>query len=263
MLFTSCTTLIGDEEISFKYVMKGLCLNLVGYYIMVRLKNRITTYDDKEVSSLTWMFELTFLFLFLVWKPFEFFFLCGLVCLPILGVIKGFANRYIQNKKKKMRSAKQKKMIETAVESSEEAIEKKPVKKTVKKQPQKKNSTSKKEKSTKSKKTTKTTAKNDNTSDQSITDDSLPESKQPEKKRQSVRKDSRQTEISKKKTAIEQLESDIAEKKTQCVSLGTDAMALMQKAKINNEIKTLQTQIENLKNDIAKLENIENQEESL
>ena len=255
MLFTSCTTLIGDEEISFKYVMKGLCLNLVGYYIMVRLKNRITTYEDKEVSSLTWMFELTFLFLFLIWKPFEFFFLCGLVCLPILGVIKGFANRYIQNKKKKMRSAKQKKMIETAVES-EEAIEKKPAKKTVKKQPQKKNSTSKKEKSTKSKKATQTTAKNDNTSDQSITDDSLPESKQPEKKRQSVRKDSRQTEISKKKTAIEQLESDIAEKKTQCASLGTDAMALMQKAKMNNEIKILQTQIENLKNDITKFEDI-------
>ena len=100
---TSTKSAIVDCDIaqeSFKYVMKGLCLNLVGYYIMVRLKNRITTYDDKEVSSLTWMFELTFLFLFLVWKPFEFFFLCGLVCLPILGVIKGFANRYIQNKKK-------------------------------------------------------------------------------------------------------------------------------------------------------------------
>ena len=87
------------------------------------------------------------------------------------------------------------------------------------------------------------------------------ENSTPKPPAEKTRKTSRESEITKKKAAIEQLETELKEKKTQSNSLGSDAMAIMQKAKINNEIKALEVQIENLKIEISELEDFDKPEE--
>ena len=54
-------------------------------------------------------------------------------------------------------------------------------------------------------------------------------------------------------TALTQLENDLAAKKAEVASLGLDAQGIVQKAKLNKEIKELEPQIETLKAEVEKL----------
>ena len=53
--------------------------------------------------------------------------------------------------------------------------------------------------------------------------------------------------------ALSQLENDLAAKKAEVASLGLDAQGIVQKAKLNKEIKDLEPQIETLKAEVERL----------
>ena len=55
------------------------------------------------------------------------------------------------------------------------------------------------------------------------------------------------------KAVLEQLEEEVAAKKAEVASLGLDAQGIVQKAKLNKEIKKLEPQIETLKAEVEKL----------
>ena len=55
------------------------------------------------------------------------------------------------------------------------------------------------------------------------------------------------------KAVLEQLENDLAAKKAEVASIGLDAQGIVQKAKLNKEIKELEPQIETLKAEVEKL----------
>ena len=60
-------------------------------------------------------------------------------------------------------------------------------------------------------------------------------------------------QLAETKAVLEQLEEEVAAKKAQVASLGLDAQGIVQKAKLNKEIKELEPQIETLKAEVEKL----------
>ena len=62
-----------------------------------------------------------------------------------------------------------------------------------------------------------------------------------------------EAKLAETKAVLEQLEEEVAAKKTQVASLGLDAQGIVQKAKLNKEIKDLEPQIETLKAEVEKL----------
>lgn len=60
-------------------------------------------------------------------------------------------------------------------------------------------------------------------------------------------------QLAETKAVLEQLENDLAAKKSEVASLGMDAQGIVQKAKLNKEIKDLEPQIETLKAEVEKL----------
>ena len=65
--------------------------------------------------------------------------------------------------------------------------------------------------------------------------------------------DEKAAKLAETQAALSQLESDLAAKKAQVASLGLDAQGIVQKAKLNKEIKELEPQIETLKAEVEKL----------
>ena len=61
-----------------------------------------------------------------------------------------------------------------------------------------------------------------------------------------------EAKLAETKAVLEQLEAELAEKKAQVASLGIDAQGIVQKAKLNKEIKELEPQIETLKAEVEK-----------
>lgn len=61
-----------------------------------------------------------------------------------------------------------------------------------------------------------------------------------------------EAKLAETKAVLEQLEAELAEKKAQVASLGMDAQGIVQKAKLNKEIKELEPQIETLKAEVEK-----------
>ena len=55
------------------------------------------------------------------------------------------------------------------------------------------------------------------------------------------------------KVVLEKLEAELASKKAEVAALGMDAQGIIQKGKLNKEVKELESQIENLKSEIEKL----------
>ena len=53
--------------------------------------------------------------------------------------------------------------------------------------------------------------------------------------------------------SLSQMESDLEAKKAEVASLGLDAQGIVQKAKLNKEIKELEPQIETLKAEVERL----------
>ena len=60
-------------------------------------------------------------------------------------------------------------------------------------------------------------------------------------------------QLTETKAVLEQLEEEVAAKKAQVASLGLDAQGIVQKAKLNKEIKDLEPQIETLKAEVERL----------
>lgn len=60
-------------------------------------------------------------------------------------------------------------------------------------------------------------------------------------------------QLAERQAALSQLENDLAAKKSEVASLGMDAQGIVQKAKLNKEIKDLEPQIETLKAEVEKL----------
>ena len=60
-------------------------------------------------------------------------------------------------------------------------------------------------------------------------------------------------QLAEKQAALSQLENDLAAKKSEVASLGMDAQGIVQKAKLNKEIKELEPQIETLKAEVERL----------
>ena len=65
--------------------------------------------------------------------------------------------------------------------------------------------------------------------------------------------DEKAAKLAETQAALSQLENDLAAKKAQVASLGLDAQGIVQKAKLNKEIKDLEPQIETLKAEVEKL----------
>ena len=59
--------------------------------------------------------------------------------------------------------------------------------------------------------------------------------------------------LAEKQNALEKLEAELASKKAEVAALGMDAQGIIQKGKLNKEVKELESQIENLKSEIEKL----------
>ena len=62
-----------------------------------------------------------------------------------------------------------------------------------------------------------------------------------------------EAKLAETKAVLEQLEEEVAAKKAQVASLGLDAQGIVQKAKLNKEIKELEPQIETLKAEVERL----------
>ena len=62
-----------------------------------------------------------------------------------------------------------------------------------------------------------------------------------------------EAKLAETKAVLEQLEEEVAAKKAQVASLGMDAQGIVQKAKLNKEIKELEPQIETLKAEVERL----------
>ena len=233
-MFTSCSILIGEEEFTAGNVFESIVIDLIGFFFMKSIKKRLITGEHPNfiILPLILLVEWAFLIYFLIYKPYDFFILLVLVFLPKLKeVFQGLVYRFKHIKGG--HTSEQKKEFKDA-----NVPEEIPAVNTVKKQTQQRTSTATKRKSAKPKKSA----------------NSVIEVKQTEEKRK-IQKETYKAEIAQKKAALEQLETDIAEKKTQSDSLGSDAMAIMQKAKIDNEIKALKLQIDAAKNVIMQLEN--------
>lgn len=65
--------------------------------------------------------------------------------------------------------------------------------------------------------------------------------------------DEKAAKLAETQAALSQLENDLAAKKAEVASLGLDAQGIVQKAKLNKEIKELEPQIETLKAEVEKL----------
>ena len=245
-MFTSCSILIGEEEFTADNVFESIVIDLIGFFFMKSIKKRLITGEHPNfiILPLILLVEWAFLIYFLIYKPYDFFILLVLVFLPKLKeVFQGLVYRFKHIKGG--HTSEQKKEFKDA-----NVPEEIPAVNTVKKQTQQRTSTATKRKSAKPKKSA-TEAKPNIPKN---TANSVIEVKQTEEKRK-IQKETYKAEIAQKKAALEQLETDIAEKKTQSDSLGSDAMAIMQKAKIDNEIKALKLQIDAAKNVIMQLKN--------
>lgn len=62
-----------------------------------------------------------------------------------------------------------------------------------------------------------------------------------------------EAKLAETKAVLEQLEAELAEKKAELATLGMDAQGIVQKAKLNKEIKELEPQIETLKAEVERL----------
>lgn len=59
--------------------------------------------------------------------------------------------------------------------------------------------------------------------------------------------------LAENQNALEKLEAELASKKAEVAALGMDAQGIIQKGKLNKEVKELESQFENLKSEIEKL----------
>lgn len=74
-----------------------------------------------------------------------------------------------------------------------------------------------------------------------------------EKAKMKAEAEAKAKQLAETKAVLEQLEEEVAAKKAQVASLGLDAQGIVQKAKLNKEIKELEPQIETLKAEVEKL----------
>lgn len=74
-----------------------------------------------------------------------------------------------------------------------------------------------------------------------------------EKAKMKAEAEAKAKQLAETKAVLEQLEEEVAAKKAQVASLGLDAQGIVQKAKLNKEIKELEPQIETLKAKVEKL----------
>lgn len=74
-----------------------------------------------------------------------------------------------------------------------------------------------------------------------------------EKAKMKAEAEAKAKQLAETKAVLEQLEEEVAAKKAQVASLGLDAQDIVQKAKLNKEIKELEPQIETLKAEVEKL----------
>ncbi len=255
-MFTSCKTLIDKEEIATSYIIKGIVCDFIGVYLMEIVRRRLQSKNNTEVSFLVGVLRLIGLFIFILWKPFEFFYLCGLIHFPILGIFQVIIDQYITKDTKRNSHTPEQQVISN--DSSGDAQPQNSLvpsgsskfsdSKTSAKKSTKKTSASTRKISTK---------KNSSELSEQNIDTEVTTQNEPSKDEETPQKSKKQTKnnaIEQKKSDLAQLENDLNEKQSQLSSLGSDAMALMQKAKISNEIKNLELQVENMKIEIAKLE---------
>ena len=74
-----------------------------------------------------------------------------------------------------------------------------------------------------------------------------------EKAKMKAEAEAKAKQLAERQAALSQLENDLAAKKAEVASLGMDAQGIVQKAKLNKEIKDLEPQIETLKAEVEKL----------
>ena len=77
--------------------------------------------------------------------------------------------------------------------------------------------------------------------------------KQEAEERAKAEAEAKAKQLAETKAVLEQLENDLEAKKAELATLGLDAQGIVQKAKLNKEIKELEPQIETLKAEVERL----------
>ena len=217
MLFTSCKAIIGEGEITVKYAIATTIIALVSFI----LDALVCISAEKHGKGVGWAFlDMIIILVPFFWRPFTYF---NLLVLGISLVLFFIGLGVSGNKTLKDNAAAEAKAEAEAEEKEKAEAEKKAAEEKAKAEAE-------------------ATA--------------AAEAKAKEEAIEAAKKklaDEKAAKLAETQAALSQLESDLAAKKAEVASLGMDAQGIVQKAKLNKEIKELEPQIETLKAEVERL----------
>ena len=228
MLFTSCKAIIGEGEITVKYAIATTIIALVSFI----LDALVCISAEKHGKGVGWAFlDMIIILVPFFWRPFTYF---NLLVLGISLVLFFIGLGVSGNKTLKDNAASEAKAKVEAEEKEKEEAEKKAQ--------EEEKARIEAEEAAKAKAEAEAKA--------------AAEAKAKEEAIEAAKKklaDEKAAKLAETQATLSQLENDLAAKKAEVASLGMDAQGIVQKAKLNKEIKELEPQIETLKAEVERL----------
>ena len=217
MMFTSCKAKFGDGEITVKYAIATAAIALLCFILDVI----VCISAEKHGKGVGWAFlDMIIILVPFFWRPFAYF---NLLVLGISLVLFFIGLGVSGNQTLKDNAAAEAKAKAEAEEKERAEAEKKAAKEKAKAEAEAK---------------------------------AAAEAKAKEEAIEAAKKklaDEKAAKLAETQASLSQLENDLAAKKAEVASLGLDAQGIVQKAKLNKEIKELEPQIETLKAEVEKL----------
>ena len=215
MTFTSCKAIFGDGEITVKYAISTVVIALLCFILDVI----VCISAEKHGKGVGWAFlDMIIILVPFFWRPFAYF---NLLVLGISLVLFFIGLGVSGNQTLKDNAAAEAKAEE---EEKERAADE--------------------EKAAKEKAKAEAEAK------------AAAEAKAREEAIEAAKKklaDEKAAKLAEIQAALSQMENDLAAKKAEVASISMDAQGIVQKAKLNKEIKELEPQIETLKAEVERL----------
>lgn len=217
MTFTSCKAIFGDGEITVKYAISTVVIALLCFILDVI----VCISAEKHGKGVGWAFlDMIIILVPFFWRPFAYF---NLLVLGISLVLFFIGLGVSGNQTLKDNAAAEAKAKAEAEEKERAEAEKKAAKEKAKAEAEVK---------------------------------AAAEAKAKEEAIEAAKKklaEEKAAKLAETQAALSQMENDLAAKKTEVASLGLDAQGIVQKAKLNKEIKELESHIETLKAEVERL----------
>lgn len=215
MTFTSCKAIFGDGEITVKYAISTVVIALLCFILDVI----VCISAEKHGKGVGWAFlDMIIILVPFFWRPFAYF---NLLVLGISLVLFFIGLGVSGNQTLKDNAAAEAKAEEEEKERA--AAEEKAAKEKAKAEAEAK---------------------------------AAAEAKAREEAIEAAKKklaDEKAAKLAEIQAALSQMENDLAAKKAEVASISMDAQGIVQKAKLNKEIKELEPQIETLKAEVERL----------